>query len=94
MSTNIRIRPCVYTYLHTDALVAADPVLHLADSIDDPAQYATLTDCVLRQIEFSKDPRLAHARQIVLDIRRRKLYKCVDEVVLSEVDARIISGVC
>jgi HD superfamily phosphohydrolase len=80
-------------YMITDALVAADPVFHFSLAIDDAASYASLTDCVLRDIEFSKDPRLADARAIVNDVRRRKLYKFVDEVVLSDVEARLLQRV-
>lgn len=39
-----------------DALLAADPVLNISASIEDPAAYSHLTDSILREIERSKDP--------------------------------------
>lgn len=37
-------------------MILADPVMKFSEAIDDPALYASLTDCVIRQIEFSTDP--------------------------------------
>lgn len=39
-----------------DALIAADPVLHLADMIEDAQKYLGLTDSILENIERSTDP--------------------------------------
>ncbi len=69
-------------FMITDALIAANPVLHLTDAIHDPGAFWRLTDCVLQDIANSKDEELAAAQQIVTDIRRRKLYTFVDEQVL------------
>lgn len=38
------------------ALIAAEPVLHLAEAIDDPEKYLYVTDSVIEDIERSKDP--------------------------------------
>ena len=38
-----------------DALVEANSVLRISDSIDDPKQYLELDDSILNKIEFSKD---------------------------------------
>lgn len=56
----------------------------LSNAIDDPAEYQHLTDCVLREIESSKDPGMAKAQGIVRDIRTRNLYKFVDEHLLPQ----------
>ena len=61
-----------------DALLAADPILDISGRIDDPSRYLYLTDSILEQIECSDDPRLTPAREIILRIRRRDLYRCVD----------------
>lgn len=65
-----------------DAFFAADPVLHLAESITDPKEFMAMTDSLLHAIEFSKDYRLAEARRIVSRLRHRNLYSFVDELLL------------
>ncbi|QRW02008.1 glycoside hydrolase family 43 protein [Ceratobasidium sp. AG-Ba] len=61
-----------------DALVKAEPFLHLADKIHDAEEYLYLNDSVLLQIERSKDLELAESREIIRRIRTRQLYKHVD----------------
>ncbi|ELU45675.1 HD domain-containing protein [Rhizoctonia solani AG-1 IA] len=51
-----------------DALVLADPFMHLADKIHNTEEYLHLNDSVLLEIERSQTPR----------IRTRQLYKQVD----------------
>jgi len=69
-------------YMITDALVAADSFLKISDCIEHPEEYMTMTDCLLRQIEFSKAPELAESRAIIQRLRKRDLYKFVDEALL------------
>lgn len=69
-------------YMICDVFKLADPVLHLSAATSSPEEYAKLTDCVLKQIEISTDPRLADARHLIMRIRTRQLYKLVDETVL------------
>lgn len=69
-------------YMICDVFKLADPVLHLSAATSSPEEYAKLTDCVLKQIEISTDPRLAEARHLIMRIRTRQLYKLVDETVL------------
>lgn len=38
------------------ALLAAEPVLKLADAIDNPDDYLYVTDSVIEEIERSKNP--------------------------------------
>ena len=66
----------------TDVLLLADPVLHISSAIHDPRRYLALTDCVLKQIEFSTEPELAAARSLILRIRTRKLYRLVEECII------------
>eukprot|EP00698_Gefionella_okellyi_P005718 TRINITY_DN15181_c0_g1_i1.p1 TRINITY_DN15181_c0_g1~~TRINITY_DN15181_c0_g1_i1.p1 ORF type:complete len:480 (-),score=89.48 TRINITY_DN15181_c0_g1_i1:1371-2810(-) len=80
-------------YMIRDAMIAANPVMQFDQAIDDPSLYRTLTDCVVRNIEFSKDPRLADAQAILKRIRRRNLYKCADEVVLNETEGRLMKDI-
>lgn len=39
-----------------DALLEADPYLHISDSVFDPLDYVNMTDCILKEIERSKAP--------------------------------------
>lgn len=63
-----------------DALLAADPVLHISSMVDDPLEYRNMTDALLREIERSKDPSLAKSRELINRLRRRDLYKFVDQI--------------
>jgi deoxynucleoside triphosphate triphosphohydrolase SAMHD1 len=67
-----------------DALVLADPVLHISDMVDSPAQFLSLSDSLLRDIGRSTDPQLAEARAKVDAIQRRQLYRFVDEVYMKQ----------
>ena len=73
-------------YMITDALVEADTCWdrRLSNAIDDPREYWKLTDHVLKEIEVSSQPCLARARAIIYNLRRRKLYKYVDERIVPE----------
>ncbi|KAI8071401.1 HD phosphohydrolase domain-containing protein [Gongronella butleri] len=66
----------------TDALLAADPYLKIADAVDSPEAYLNLTDDILRTIERSKSDELAPARGIMKRLRKRQLYKFVDEILV------------
>ncbi|KAG8865395.1 hypothetical protein FRB96_000285 [Tulasnella sp. 330] len=71
------------------ALIAAEPVLHLAEAIDDPKKYLYVTDSVVEDIERSNDPRLATSQAIIRKLRRREIPKRVEEKCLpSEFEAR------
>ena len=39
-----------------EALLAAEPVFHLAESIEDPAKYLYVTDSIVEEIERRDDP--------------------------------------
>ena len=65
-------------YMVVDALLTADQILDISGRIDDPERYLYLTDSILEEIECSPDPRLNPAKEIILRIRRRDLYRCVD----------------
>jgi hypothetical protein len=54
----------------------------LAAAIDNPKEYMLQTDCLLREIERSSDPSLSQAQAILLNLRRRKLYRFVDEYLV------------
>ena len=38
-----------------DALLAADPIMHISEQVDDPDRYVFLTDAILEDIEKSQD---------------------------------------
>ena len=66
-----------------DALIEADAVWNgrLAKCIDDPQDFELITDCILKDVEVSKDPAMAKAQAIVRDLKKRRLYAFVDECV-------------
>ena len=80
-------------YMVVDALLAADPILDISSRIDDPERYLYLTDSILEQIECSDDPRLTPAREIILRIRRRDLYRCVDYLHVGVADQAALAKV-
>ncbi|GES92426.1 HD phosphohydrolase domain-containing protein [Rhizophagus clarus] len=69
-------------YMIIDALIAADPVLKISDSIDNPDEYLKMDDTILNRIEYSDDTGLKKSREIIRRIRRRELYKFVDEFLV------------
>lgn len=66
----------------TDAFLEANSALKIADSISDPEEFLTMTDCLIPIIERSKEASLARARKIIRRLRRRQLYRFVDEILL------------
>jgi hypothetical protein len=68
-------------YMVRDALIEADAVWNgrLKKCIDDPADFQLITDCILKDVEVSKNPAMAKAQAIVRDLRKRQLYAFVDE---------------
>ena len=80
-------------YMVVDALLAADPILDISSRIFDPERYLHLTDSILEQIECSDDPRLTPAREIILRIRRRDLYRCVDYLHVGVADKAALAEV-
>lgn len=71
-------------YMIIDALKAADPVLKISESIDSPEKYLKMDDTILNKIEYSNDPKLEESRKIIERIRKRELYKFVDEYLVPE----------
>jgi len=49
--------------------------------IDDAKEFQYITDCILKDVECSKDPAMKKAQAIVKRMRQRKLYAFVDEFV-------------
>lgn len=56
----------------------------MSECVEDMVAYTLLDDTILRQIEASPLPELAPARALIARVRRRQLYVCVGEVLLSE----------
>eukprot|EP01027_Heterolobosea_sp_BB2_P018252 GEZU01025740.1.p1 GENE.GEZU01025740.1~~GEZU01025740.1.p1 ORF type:complete len:454 (+),score=124.60 GEZU01025740.1:114-1475(+) len=69
-------------YMITDALLLADPYMKISDSILDAEEYCTMTDSVLKVIERSKGEELKASRDLIRRLRKRDLYKYVDEILL------------
>jgi deoxynucleoside triphosphate triphosphohydrolase SAMHD1 len=70
-------------YMIVDAMLYADPVLQISSQIDDPVLYTNLHDDVIfTLIERSTDPQLEKSREILARLKKRDLYKFVDEFTL------------
>ncbi|KIJ65697.1 hypothetical protein HYDPIDRAFT_110844 [Hydnomerulius pinastri MD-312] len=70
-------------YMIIDALLAAEPVMKIADLVERPDRYLFLTDEVLLRIEMSEDEGMKDAQEIIDRIRSRDLYRLVDFKVFS-----------
>ena len=68
-------------YMVVDALCLADAAWggEVSQAIWSPKDFCQLDDTVLKRIEWSKDPQLAPAQAILARLRRRELYKYVNE---------------
>ena len=92
-------------YMVVDALLAAEPYLKFAKSIEDPKRYVYLTDHLLNKIEESTEKvrsslhisppadatqELESARAIIERIHMRDLYRVVDWKVFSHKDRKMI----
>ncbi|KJE93173.1 HD phosphohydrolase domain-containing protein [Capsaspora owczarzaki ATCC 30864] len=71
-------------HMFVDALLEADQYLQISASVDDPADYLNMTDSIVKEIERSKVPELEKSRSILRAVRKRNLYKFVDEVVIPQ----------
>ena len=73
-------------YMVVDALVEADIAWNgrISNSIWSVEDFIAMDDTLLKQIEFCNDPALAKARDIVRRIRRRELYRFVNEYTVPE----------
>jgi HD superfamily phosphohydrolase len=69
-------------YMICDVLCQADRHLGISEAVNDPSRFVHLTDGILRTIEASTDPELEQARAIMHRIRKRDLYKFIDEVII------------
>lgn len=63
----------------TDALLKANDYLDIASHIQDPSEYWKLDDTIIKTIETAPDQELREARDLVLRIRRRDLYRFCNE---------------
>lgn len=78
-------------YMIVDALLAAEPYLHLSEKIEDPRQYLHLTDSIVKEIERSTSDDLATSRSILDRLRRRQLYKFVDQKIIPSDNAEAVA---
>ncbi|KAF0458944.1 HD phosphohydrolase domain-containing protein [Gigaspora margarita] len=69
-------------YMIRDALVEANSYFKIVDAIENAEEYIQLNDSILNRIEYSVCEELTKSREIVKRIRRRKLYKFVDECLV------------
>ena len=52
----------------------------ISETVDDMEAYQKLNDSIFDQILWSTDEKLAKAREIMMNIQKRQLYKCVGQV--------------
>ncbi|XP_027187416.1 uncharacterized protein [Cicer arietinum] len=62
-----------------DALVKANPYLHITSSINQPSDFWKLDDSILKTIASSSKPELKESRDLILRIHRRDLYQFCNE---------------
>jgi len=71
-----------------DAMQLADPVLKIAERIQEPSRFATLSDLIIYDIKVSKDEELKEARELLKRIDTRlHIYKYLGELLLSKEQA-------
>ena len=88
--TRAQLHNTVYThkkgkaieYMVVDALLAAEESLDLFGKLQDVDSFLELDNTLIRTIEFSKDPGMNEAREIVKRIRRREIYKHVADFTI------------
>ena len=70
-------------YMIVDAMIEANDHFGIVKRAMDPKTFIELDDSILKQIEFANpagdDPRLRKAKEIIERIRRRQVYKYVNE---------------
>mmetsp|Transcript_12091 Transcript_12091/g.36865 ORF Transcript_12091/g.36865 Transcript_12091/m.36865 type:complete len:473 (-) Transcript_12091:1421-2839(-) len=89
-STRFKLHKVVYNHrvvkaielMAVDALLAANSVLKISESISSPIDFLRMSDSLLYVIANSNDPKLAEARKIMDRLHCRQLYSFVDEVLL------------
>jgi len=72
-------------YMITDALLLADPYFKISEAVDSGDSFVHLSDFILKEIEKSNSDELAASREIIYDIRRRNLYRFVDEIIYQQI---------
>lgn len=73
--------PCVnqIELMYADILKSANNFYKITNSIKDMKDFIKLNDTIFNQIEFSVNKELEDARNIIKDIRNRKLYKFIGD---------------
>lgn len=69
-------------YMIMDALTEANPTLKITDMVQDPKEFLYLNDTIVSRIESSREPELENARKILVNLRRRVLYRMTDEYLI------------
>ena len=64
-------------FMYADALKAASDYFKINDSVYDMKKFIKYNDTIFNTIEFSENEELERSREIINNIRKRKLYKFV-----------------
>ena len=67
-----------------DILLAADKVLQISNSVENASDFMKMTDQILSLIEYSSNPELTEAQNILHRIRERSLYRLLGEYYIPE----------
>jgi HD superfamily phosphohydrolase len=67
----------------SDALFEAAAVLGLKEKLESPDDFLTLDDRMMLDLQMTEDPRLAKAKEVVVRIMERRLYRRVGELSAS-----------
>lgn len=73
-----------YDLMIRDAMMEADPYLKISERTKSCESYLTLTDFVLEEIKYSKEPGIEKAQKILDDVaRRQNVYKHVGDIIVT-----------
>lgn len=83
---------CAAEMMITDALIHAEPVLKLSESIYDPEKYVLLNDSIINEIERSQNAALYQSKAILERIFTRKFYSFAGEFMLDAAKSEQLSA--
>lgn len=97
-STRYRLHKEIYTHpciqqieiMATDAIIHADEIFHIKDSIYDADLFYKITDCLLVLIEHDYSDKLEKSKEILNNIHNRNLYKFIGEINITKHTSNII----
>lgn len=65
-----------------DIFTQANPKYKFQELVQNPKEYLKLTDYILEEIEFSKDPALEKSKELIKRLKKRDIYRFACEIML------------